>query len=505
MSKGNIKMFVVFVIFSFFTPIKCKTEDVIVTIDGEEKIFTTSAGYLSFNEEFTPSVEYTSSPKLQFLARQLSPSYLRLGGNSADITVYGVGKESNCRPQNNSGAHSLKEQCFFPADMERMINFTSAIKADLIFDLNEYYSYGDPGSGKNGGQRTKRPGPLNTSNMIDLLRFWKAHPSLTPPRITLGNELASNLSPETSASDFWDLRKAMDGIWPEGDAPILMGVDMWWENATWLKGFLSSKPPPLAALTWHLYSLDCVVTEERILDPTVLDRCATFADSYNTIVQSSSGYSQTPLWITETGVGWGGASLDKIAPSYLDGFWFLDQAGLLATHNVLVQHRHALACSWGPCFISGVPTLTPRPDYWSALLWKKIVGAVVLNATVEKKAPKLRVYAHCANNNSSNNFVLIVINLDLETSYNINLQGNLGNISTQEYYWLTPEASNITSSTIRLNDKVLGLGEKDGEYTLPSLAPNKKYSMNGVVVIPPRSYGFIHFPNSEVNACKKAK
>ena len=38
--------------------------------------------------------------------------------------------------------------------------------------------------------------------------------------------------------------------------------------------------------------------------------------------------------------------------------------------------------------------MNPLPDYWLAVLHKRLMGQVVLNATSESRG--LRVYAHCA-------------------------------------------------------------------------------------------------------------
>ena len=37
--------------------------------------------------------------------------------------------------------------------------------------------------------------------------------------------------------------------------------------------------------------------------------------------------------------------------------------------------------------------MTPRPNYWGALLWRKLMGSIVLDIGVRETGP--HVYAHC--------------------------------------------------------------------------------------------------------------
>ncbi len=78
-----------------------------------------------------------------------------------------------------------------------------------------------------------------------------------------------------------------------------MGLDLFWQNQTYLAEFLSLPHPPLAALTWHMYLLNRTAEPDRILNPAILDTTKSWADGY-TAVMAEKG-EKMDLWLTETG------------------------------------------------------------------------------------------------------------------------------------------------------------------------------------------------------------
>jgi heparanase len=54
-------------------------------------------------------------------------------------------------------------------------------------------------------------------------------------------------------------------------------------------------------------------------------------------------------------------------------------------HNTLAASDYALIDQ---------DTLSPRPNYWAAVLWAKVMGTTVL-AAPKSPAPELRLFAHC--------------------------------------------------------------------------------------------------------------
>ena len=97
-----------------------------------------------------------------------------------------------------------------------------------------------------------------------------------------------------------------------------------------------------------------------------------------------------PIWITEAGESSCGG--DPWAKTFLDTFRYLDQLGRLARHGVQTIMHNTLAVSdYG---LLDRTTMTPRPNYWAALLWRRLMGTTVLDSGVPVHEG-LHLYAQC--------------------------------------------------------------------------------------------------------------
>jgi len=83
-----------------------------------------------------------------------------------------------------------------------------------------------------------------------------------------------------------------------------------------------------------------------------------------------------PMWLTETG----GASCggNPWNAAFLDTFRYLINSGRLAKQGVQVVAHNTLAAS--DYALIDQETLAPRPNYWGAVLWRKLMDATVLEA-----------------------------------------------------------------------------------------------------------------------------
>jgi heparanase len=117
-----------------------------------------------------------------------------------------------------------------------------------------------------------------------------------------------------------------------------------------------------------------------------------------------------PLWVTETADAAAGGN--PWASSFLDTFRYVEQLGRLAKRGVQVVIHNTLASSdYG--LLDG-QTLTPRPNYWAALLWRTLVGTTVLDLG-SPSTPTLHLYAHSLRGDPGG-FALIIVNTDRRTS-----------------------------------------------------------------------------------------
>ena len=71
--------------------------------------------------------------------------------------------------------------------------------------------------------------------------------------------------------------------------------------------------------------------------------------------------------------------------------------------------------------------------------------------------------------------------------------------SPRDVYWLTPLDSNVTSTSVLLNDELLEMGGPDG-MEFPDLKPVQQQA-SSKIILPPRSFGFYVFKNSGAQAC----
>src|SRR5207253_8406690 len=158
-----------------------------------------------------------------------------------------------------------------------------------------------------------------------------------------------------------------------------------------------------------------------------------------------------PIWLTETAeAACGGNRWDA---SFLDTFRYLDQLGRLAKAGVhVVSHNTLAASDYG---LLDEKTLRPRPNYWAALLWRRLMGTIVLDAGVHNG---VHLYAHCRRG-VRGAVTLLAINTDRTTAAILRLS------ATSERYTLS--ADDLQSAEVKLNGTALELGPNDD---LPQLA-----------------------------------
>ena len=190
-----------------------------------------------------------------------------------------------------------------------------------------------------------------------------------------------------------------------------------------------------------------------------------------------------PLWLTETGeTACGG---DPWASTFLDTFRYLYQLGSLAKRGVQVVIHNTLDAS--DYALIDETTLQPRPDYWTALLWRRLMGTKVLDAGASA-TPDLYVFAHCLRGKSGG-VALLAINADKATTHELSLPAK------SMRYTLT--SGDLQSSTVDLNGIQLAL-TSDGD--LPALEGVSQ--AKGNVSLAPASITFLAIPSAKNASCR---
>jgi hypothetical protein len=124
-----------------------------------------------------------------------------------------------------------------------------------------------------------------------------------------------------------------------------------------------------------------------------------------------------PMWLTETADAACGGN--PWASTFLDTFRYLDQLGRLAKQGVqVVMHNTLAASDYG---LIDQKTLEPRPNYWAALLWRRLMGTTVLDSGIEV-AEGRHVYVHCLRGSSGGVTLLVINNSRTETAIEVPLE-----------------------------------------------------------------------------------
>jgi heparanase 1 len=188
-----------------------------------------------------------------------------------------------------------------------------------------------------------------------------------------------------------------------------------------------------------------------------------------------------PLWLTETADAACGGS--RWASKFVDTFRYLNQLGILAQRGVqVVMHNTLDASDYG---LLDETDYAPRPKYWAALLWRRMMGTAVLQPQASP-APELHLYAHCLRGVRGGVAVLAI------------------NAGDADVPLLLPQASTrfvlsspaLESIDTLLNGRRLELGAHDALPTLKGAS-----AASGPIVFAPQTITFIAIPTAANPAC----
>lgn len=194
--------------------------------------------------------------------------------------------------------------------------------------------------------------------------------------------------------------------------------------------------------------------------------------------------ADAPIWITETadaacgGNPWGA--------TFLDSFRYVDQMGRLAKRGVQAIFHNTLASSeYG---LLDQRDFTPRPNYWAALLWRRLMGPVVLDAGQPREG--LHLYAQCLRGQAGGVALVALNNSRTETTV----------LSLPKASWrYTLTAEPLQSGIVQLNGRELQLQADDN---LPSLEGTPEPA--GRIELTPASITFLAVPNAANQVCINA-
>jgi hypothetical protein len=188
-----------------------------------------------------------------------------------------------------------------------------------------------------------------------------------------------------------------------------------------------------------------------------------------------------PIWVTETGESACGGN--PWASTFLDTFRYLDQMARLARRGVAATFHNTLAAS-DYALLDDRNGFTPRPSYWAALLWHRLMGPTVLDAGVH---PALHLYAQCLAGRPGG-VTLLAINTNRTEPQSIDLS------NAADRYTLS--ASPLESQIVQVNGRDVSL---QGNDALPELAPARVAP--GRLTLAPATITFLAIGDAGNAAC----
>jgi heparanase 1 len=429
-----------------------------------------------------------SNGRLQRLAAALGPAYLRVSGTWANTTYFQdtPGPAMEKPPQGFNGVLTREE-------WKGVVDFARAANAKLVTSVAI-----SSGARNADGAWT----PVQARKVFSYTKSMggeiAAAEFMNEPTIPVIGGAPKGYDAKSYAADVREFRAFLKANSPE---TILAGPGSTAEGGASPMtgpGFLSSEAllqavgPVFDVFSFHVYpvvSVRCArlgagatTTADAALTPEFLARPAGIeafcADLRNRFEPGK------PLWITETAESACGG--DPWASTFLDSFRYLNQLGTMARLGVQVTMHNTLASSdYG---LLDEKTYEPRPDYWSALLWRKLMGTTVLDPGASP-LPNLHLYAHCLRG-SAGGVALLAINADKEASASLALP------AASERYTLS--ARELQSKTVDLNGSELKLGSGDALPALRGVQTPK-----GAVVFAPETISFLAIGGAQNSVCQR--
>ncbi|XP_065848940.1 heparanase-like protein 3 [Euphorbia lathyris] len=456
--------------------------------------------------------------------KAFSPLKIRLGGTLQDKVIYDT--EDNQEPckqfvKSTSEMFGFTQGCLPMYRWDELNAFFSKSGAKIIFGLNALTGRSIQSDGSSAGAWNH----TNAESFITytvkknyLIHGWE-----------LGNELCGSgvgtrVAADQYASDTISLYNIVQKVYSDMKPKPLIISPGGFYDANWFKQFIDKTGNSVDVITHHIYNLGPGVDQhlvEKILDPSYLDGEANTFHGLQSILKSSA--TSATAWVGESGGAYNSGH-NLVSNAFVYSFWYLDQLGMSAVYDTKTYCRQSLI--GGNYGLLNTTNFIPNPDYYSALLWHRLMGRNVLSTSFSGMK-KIRAYAHCAK--ESKGITLLLINLDNSTAVQVNVKYNntmalhhkhnhhhhrsfksrrshrtkaveLPQVSaagsTREEYHLTAKDGNLHSQTMLLNGNSLTVNSSGD---IPNLDPIHVNSSTPIIVAP-FSIVFVHLP-SVLPAC----
>ncbi|MDA5194325.1 glycosyl hydrolase family 79 N-terminal domain-containing protein [Govanella unica] len=428
-----------------------------------------------------------ANPRLRKLAVALGPAYVRVSGTWANSVYFQDTNSPKAHPPPKGFTGTLTRR-----EWAGVINFAKASEAKIVTSFTI-----------SAGVRDKEGGwtPVEAAKLLAYTKSLRAEIAaaelFNEPNIAIMGGAPLGYDAETFGKDIAAFRafvkSAAPGMLIAGPGSVGEGGALMTPKIPVLKSSDLLGATPAGAFdvfSYHFYG-------------AASERCATsgsgMAGTTKQAALSEAWLAQTdqafrfyeplrnryargkPIWVTETADAACGGN--PWAATFLDSFRYLDQLGRLARLGVkVVFHNTLVSSDYG---LIDQTTLTPRPNYWAALLWHRLMGKTVLEAG--PTLPSLHLYAHCLRG-TAGGVALLAINTNQTAGLSVDLR------QSSKRYALT--AQRLDDAVVRLNGHDL---KTKAAGDLPAI---KGEAMEpGPIALAPASITFLAVSDAKNRAC----
>jgi len=413
------------------------------------------------------------NPKLRRLAAALGPAYVRVSGTWANSTYFCDSDPPPHAPPPGFGGVLTHQQWQGVIDFARAVDAEITVSVAISAGARDAAQHWLP-------DQTRRlfAATRNADAAIAAIEF------MNEPSARAGSP--ENYDAEAFARDHRAFHDVLREVSPQtailGPSALGDKLDDPGEPALAAGKLLAKIAPDLDGLSYHHYgaaSRRCAgdawwpqTRPQDALSETWLGTTEKAFEVYRAL--RDRFLPGKPIWLTETADTVCGGN--PWASTFLDSFRYLDQLGRLAREGVhTVMHNTLAASDYG---MIDEATMTPRPNYWCALLWRKLMGTTVLDCGAPKG--ELRVYAHSLRD-AAKGVAVLALNTDRTKEQVLKLA------TPGTRYTLT--AKELQARAVMLNGIPLQLAS-DG--ALPAAAGDRAEA--GTLHLPPASITFLALP-----------
>ena len=421
------------------------------------------------------------NPRLRRLAAALGPAYVRVSGTWANTTYFDDAGRNLMAPP------ARFNSVLTPQQWRGVVAFAGAVDAALVTS----FAIG-PGTRDRRGVWT----PTQASRLIAYTHAIGGHIAaaefMNEPDLAAMGGAPDGYDAASFGRDIAIFSAFLKQASPE---TMLLGPGTAGQGASSgelrSEALLAASGSAFDVVSYHHYGALSQRCTGQVPLPTARDQGALAEDWLSGADRSAASYAELrdrfepgrPLWITETADAACGGN--PWASTFLDSFRYLDQLGRMARRQVQVIFHNTLAASdYG---LLDDNDLSPRPNYWAALLWRRLMGPVVLDPGPVAE-PRLHLYAHCLRGRPGG-VALLAINPDRATSRLLDLP-----VAASRYGLA---ADHLTDSSVVMNGRELTLGAGD---ELPAL--DGEPVAPGPLDLAPASITFLAIADADNPACR---